>query len=217
MDDAEVAPVGRVAGQRHHLGAVEIVGLEVAIDPLAQLEAFRRPLVGRRHSESGSARTAPSCARRRIVRWYRAPRGTRTPSVTTHSSSTQVGRDVNIVPQNRPRHARRGIDAHAPARGDVRCTRCGRERPRRRPVVRHGADVPERRVADESADRARLVGDQGVVDAADRVGRLSSGQRGEDAGTDDLDADEVVGVPSAAAPRGANPITRRSASSRTPP
>ena len=114
--------------------------------------------------------------------------------MTTHSSTTHASLDLHVVPQDGSRHARRRIDADAPAARDVGRPFGLRERPRRRPVVRDRAHVPERRIAHEPADRAGLSGDQRVVHAADRVGRLPGGQRREDAGLNHLHTDEVVGA-----------------------
>ena len=68
-DDAEVSPIRCIAGQWHHpgRGAVDAGGPQVAIDPIAQLEAVAGPFVWG-HEESGAVRTAPSAAGRRIVR-----------------------------------------------------------------------------------------------------------------------------------------------------
>ena len=91
------------------------------------------------------------------------------------------------------------------------------ERERRRPVVVRRADVPERGVADRTADAARARGDQPVVDAADRV--RPARPPGSDANTSgcaDLHADEVIRA-FAPAPRGAKPVTRAVGVERTPP
>src|SRR5499427_6154749 len=58
-------------------------------------------------------------------------------------------------------------------------------------VVVEGADVEECRVAHESAHRARIAGNQRVVDAADRARGLARLHRIEHTAVDQLHADVV--------------------------
>src|SRR6185295_18853374 len=85
-DDAEVAPVRGVAGERHdaRVRPAEAALVEVDVDALPQLHAVAGALVGHT-SNPDAAGSPPSSPAISTTRRYDAPAATRTPSVTMHS------------------------------------------------------------------------------------------------------------------------------------
>src|SRR5207249_2038697 len=106
----------------------------------------------------------------------------------------RIAADLNIVPQNGPCDARRRIDSRVAAYGWAGRLTGGRRHQclRRAHVVGRRSNVEERGVADEAANRSRLRRDDRVVYTADRVRRLAGGDRLEDIGVDQLNADVVI-------------------------
>ena len=102
-------------------------------------------------SDERARRPSP---RTRIARRCDAPAGTRDAVGDDALVERRAGAHLHIVPQNRPRDARGRVD---PTRRGRRSSAIGalggRERERRAPVVGRRADVVERRVGDDAADR----------------------------------------------------------------